>query len=94
MISIAIQILWVLIGIIILAGIIYLAIWIIEQFVYPIPERIKQAIWVVFLLLCLIALLTLLAGGGAGFFHHAGIPGASPAAISVPAGRYLQGVLT
>lgn len=54
----AISILWFLwIGLIVLAGIIYLAIWVIEQFVYPIPERVKQGVWVVVLLIALIALL-------------------------------------
>lgn len=64
MIDLAISVLWLLIWIVILSGIIYLAIWVVEQFVSPIPERVKQAIWVVVLLLAIIALLTLLAGGG------------------------------
>ena len=65
MIAIAIQVLWFLIGLIILAWIIYLAIWVIEQFIYPIPERVKQGIWVIVLLLALIALLSVLVGGSA-----------------------------
>lgn len=64
MINIAISVLWFLIGLIILSGIIYLAIWVIESFIYPIPERVKQGIWVIVLLLALIALLTVLVGGG------------------------------
>jgi len=64
MIDIAISVLWFLIGLIILAGIIWLAIWVIESFIYPIPERIKQGIWVIVLLLALIALISALAGGG------------------------------
>ena len=63
MIDIAIGVLWFLIGLIILAGIIYLAIWIIEKFVYPIPEKVKQGVWVIVLLLALIALVSTLAGG-------------------------------
>lgn len=63
MVDIAIGILWFLIGLIILCGIVYLAIWVIEQFVMPIPERVKQGIWVIILLLALIALITVLAGG-------------------------------
>ena len=69
MISIAISVLWFLIGLIILCGVVYLAIWVIEQFVYPIPERVKQGIWVVILLLALIALLTVLAGGSLNTMH-------------------------
>lgn len=66
MLSIAIGVLWFLIGLIILCGIIYLAIWVIELFIMPIPPKIKQGVWVVVLLLALIALLTVLAGGGLG----------------------------
>ncbi|UGY13724.1 sodium/potassium-transporting ATPase subunit beta family protein [Bradyrhizobium septentrionale] len=61
MLSIAISVLWFLIGLIILAGIVYLAIWVIEQFI---PPKVKQGVWVIVLLLALIALITALAGGG------------------------------
>lgn len=64
MLSVAIGVLWFLIGIIILAGIVYLAIWVIESFISPIPEKVKQGVWVIVLLLALIALITILAGGG------------------------------
>ena len=63
MLDIAIGILWFLIGLIILAGIVYLAIWVIEAFVHAIHEKVKQGVWVVLLLLALIALITILAGG-------------------------------
>lgn len=64
MLDIALGVLWFLIGLIILAGIVYLAIWVIENFVSPIPEKVKQGVWVVILLLALIALITILVGGG------------------------------
>ena len=64
MLSIAISVLWFLIGLIVLAGIVYLAIWVIESFIQPIPERVKQGVWVIVMLLALIALLTVLVGGG------------------------------
>ena len=63
MLDIAVSILWFLIGLIILAGIVYLAIWVIESFIHAIPEKVKQGVWVVLLLLALIALITILAGG-------------------------------
>lgn len=66
MTAIAISVLWFLIGLIILCGIIYLAIWVIESFVTPIPDKIKQGVWVIVLLLALIALITAVAGGGGG----------------------------
>jgi len=64
MVAIAINVLWFLIGLIILCGIIYLAIYVIENFVMAIPEQVKRGIWVVVLLLALIALLTAVLGGG------------------------------
>jgi hypothetical protein len=67
MIAIAVNVLWFLVGLIILCGIIYLAIWVIEQFVVAIPAKVKQGIWVIVLLLALIALIGALAGGGS--FH-------------------------
>lgn len=63
MADIAIGILWFLIGLIILCGVVYLAIWVIEQFVMTIPEKVKQGVWVIILLLAIIALITILAGG-------------------------------
>ena len=67
MATIALSILWFLVGLIILAGVVYLAIWVIEQFVSPIPERVKQGVWVVILLLALIYLISVLVGGSPGF---------------------------
>jgi len=69
MAAMAISILWFLIGIIILAGVVWLFIWVIESFVQPIPEKIKQGIWVIVLILAIIALITVLAGGGGNPFH-------------------------
>jgi hypothetical protein len=64
MAAMAIQVLWFLIGLIVLAGVIYLAIWVIESFIFPIPEQVKKGVWVIVLLLALIALITVVIGGG------------------------------
>lgn len=64
MIDMALGVLWFLIGLIVLAGIIYLAIWVIESFIHPIPPQVKKGVWVIVLLLALIALITVLVGGG------------------------------
>jgi hypothetical protein len=66
MVAIAISVLWFLIGLIVLCGIIYLAIFVIEKFAMAIPEKVKQGVWVIVLLLALISLLTMLLGGGGG----------------------------
>jgi hypothetical protein len=70
MAAMAVNILWFLVGLIILCGIVYLAIWVIEQFVIAIPEKVKQGVWVIILLLALIALIGAVAGGG---FHFPSI---------------------
>lgn len=85
MISIAIAVLWFLIGLIILAGIVFMAIWVIETFIHPIPERVKQGVWVIVLLLALIALLTVVMGGGGALRMpslRSGIPDGAIAALS------------
>lgn len=92
MIGIAISVLWFLIGLIVLAGIIWLAIWVINSFIYPIPDRVQQAVWVIVLLLALIALLTMLAGDSGSIqnpFRHAGLVSPTLASISLSAARHL-----
>lgn len=64
MTAIAISVLWFLIGLIILAGIVYLAIWVINTFIYPIPQKVVQGVWVIVLLLALIFLIMALTGQG------------------------------
>ena len=95
MISIAIQIMWFLIGLIALAGIIYLALWVIESFIHPIPERVKQAVWVIVLLLALIALLSMIAGGGSSIRFpslRGTLSGGTLTALSAPPARYHEGI--
>jgi hypothetical protein len=71
MAAIAINVLWFLIGLIILCGVIWLVIWVVEQFIMPIPDQIKKGVWVIVLLLALIALIGALVGGGG--FHFPAI---------------------
>lgn len=63
MIALAISILWLLIGIIVLLGVIWLFIYVVKLFC-AIPAPVEKAIWAIALILCLIGGLTLLAGGG------------------------------
>jgi hypothetical protein len=71
MAAMAVNVLWFLIGLIVLAGVIYLAIWVIESFIYPLPAQVKKGVWVIVLLLALIALIGVLMGGGT--FHFPAI---------------------
>ena len=63
MVSLAISVLWLAIGIIVLCGCVWLLIYAAKMFM-PVPPRIEQLIWIIVLILCLIGSLTLLAGGG------------------------------
>ena len=63
MVGLAISILWLALGIICVCGCIYLLLYAIELF-FPIPGRVKQLVWVIVLILCLIAALGLVASGG------------------------------
>lgn len=64
MTTIAINVLWALIGMIILAGAIYLAIYAVNNFIQQIPPKVEQGIWFIALLLALIFLLGALTGTG------------------------------
>ena len=65
MISIAISLLWILIGVIVLCAIVYFVFYVLrEVMAIAIPARVEQAVWLVILILVMIALLSLLAGGG------------------------------
>jgi hypothetical protein len=65
MIPLAISILWLLIGVIILLGVVYLALLVVKTFV-DVPATVEKAIWLIVLILILIAALSMLAGGGGG----------------------------
>ena len=64
MTAIAVNVLWFLIGLIILAGVVYLAIWVVNNFIYQIPPKVEQGVWVIILLLALIFLILTLTGSG------------------------------
>jgi hypothetical protein len=66
MIGLAISVLWLLIGVIVILGVVWLFIYVIGLFT-PIPATVVKAIWAIALILCLIGALTILAGGGGGF---------------------------
>lgn len=64
----AIALLWLLIGAICLAGVIYLVLYGISTFITPIPARLEQGIWFILLLLIVIYAITALMGGGSAGF--------------------------
>lgn len=65
MIGIAINLLWLLIGVVILCAVVYFVLVVLRKMGLDVPERIEQAIYLIILLLVIIAVLTMLAGGGA-----------------------------
>lgn len=64
MISLAISILWLLIGVIVLLGVLWLVFYALATFGVVVPDNIRNGIYVIVLILIIIAALTLLAGGG------------------------------
>lgn len=62
MIALAINILWLCIGIIVLLGVVWLVLYVIKLFC-PVPDIIEKAVWAIVLILCLIGALTLISGG-------------------------------
>lgn len=68
LVSLAISVLWFLIGLIIILGIVYLALYVVKMFI-QVPPMVERAVWVVVLILILIALLSVISGGGGSFGH-------------------------
>jgi len=67
MIQMAISLLWLLIGVIVLAVVVWLVLYGIKTIAgIPIPDRVEQAIWFIIAILVIIGLLTILAGGNIG----------------------------
>jgi hypothetical protein len=62
LIALAINILWFVLGALIICGVVWLALYVVKLFA-PVPAPIERAVWCGVLILCLIALLTLFGGG-------------------------------
>lgn len=93
LIDLAINILWLVIGIIVLLGIVWLALYAIKMFV-PVPDTVEKAIYAIALILIIIAGLTLLAGRGGiapSFFRHSAVPGGTVATVSAATAGYHAG---
>jgi len=67
MLGMAISLLWMLLGLVVLCAIIWFILYVVQQILgIAIPDRVVQAIWLVVLILVVIAILTILAGGSIG----------------------------
>ena len=67
MIGMAINLMWMLLGLVVLCTIIWFVLYVVQQILgIALPARIVQAIWLVVLILVVIAILTILAGGSIG----------------------------
>lgn len=70
MIGMAISVLWLLFGLVILCAVIWFVLYVVQTVLgIAIPERVVQAIWLLVLILIIIAILTILAGGSIGGWH-------------------------
>lgn len=65
MLNLAINVLWLAIGVIVICLVVYLFLYVLKMFI-SIPDLVEKAIWLIILILILIAALGLLAGGGSG----------------------------
>jgi hypothetical protein len=73
MIGIAIQILQLLIGVIVICAVIWFVFYVLGQVMgIAIPARLQQMIWLIVLILVLIALLSMVAGGSISSGFHFG----------------------
>lgn len=63
LITLAINVLWLAIGVLVILGAVYLALKVVKIWV-EIDPKIEKAIWLIVMILCLIAGLSLLASGG------------------------------
>jgi hypothetical protein len=67
MIGMAISVLWLLLGVVVLCAVIWFALYVVQTVLgIAIPDRVVQAIWLVVLILVIIAILTIVAGGSIG----------------------------
>ena len=69
MIGIAINLLWLCIGVIILGAVIYIVLKVVRRFFPAMDPNIDYAVWAIFGILILIYILTSLVGGGGNFGH-------------------------
>jgi hypothetical protein len=73
MVGIAIQLLQLLIGVIVICGVIWFVFYVLDTVMgITIPDKIKQGIWLIILILVLIAILSMIAGGSISSGFHLG----------------------
>jgi hypothetical protein len=73
MIGIAISLLQLLIGVIVICGVIWFVFYVLSQVMgIAIPARLQQMVWLIVLILVLIALLSMVAGGSISSGFHFG----------------------
>lgn len=67
MIGLAIDILWFLIGVIILGGVVWIALYVLHSVFPNLPPMLDRVVWGVFAILCLIYILLVISGGAPSF---------------------------
>jgi hypothetical protein len=73
MIGIAIALLQLLIGVIVICAVIYFVFWVLGQVMgIAIPARLQQMVWLIVLILVIIAILSMIAGGSISSGFHFG----------------------
>lgn len=59
-----ITVIWLLIYIAVAVGVVYLVFWVLDMLGVPIPERVKQVVWVIVVLLVILWIAQALLRGG------------------------------
>lgn len=91
MIGLAIEILWFLIGVIILGGVVWIALYVLHSVFPNLPAIIDRVVWGVFGILCLIYVLMMISGAAPSFRPRLGF--APTIALAAWRPRHLFGLL-
>jgi hypothetical protein len=86
MINLAIEILWFLVGVVILGGVVWIALYVLHSVFQQLPAQLDRVVWGVFGILCLIYALMILSGSAPSFRPRFGAAPGTPT-ITYAAGR-------
>lgn len=64
MAALIINLLWMLIYCVLLAGVVWLVIYGVNTYIHPLPPKVEGGIWFIILLLVIIGFITVIVGGG------------------------------
>jgi hypothetical protein len=87
MINLAIEILWFLVGVVILGGVVWIALYVLHSVFQQLPAQLDRVVWGVFGILCLIYALMILSGNAPSFRPRFGFTPSGAPTLADAAGR-------